>query len=174
MRNEQGFSLIELMVAMLVASLLMGLGYTAFRSYWLNRGFEGAHTEVITDLRNLQEQTVSESHPIVYGARFKSSGTYTTDSGSWTLIKYNPNASTKCTEGRTEELGGGAYVSAATFDPPPVITASLCDGYGTSGNHFVFFFARGTATEGDLTLRNDQLGKTSTVRVHELTSRVEG
>ena len=58
MRNEQGFSLIELMVAMLVASLLMGLGYGAFRSYWLNRGFEGAQTQIVTELRHLQELTV--------------------------------------------------------------------------------------------------------------------
>jgi prepilin-type N-terminal cleavage/methylation domain-containing protein len=176
MRNEQGFSLIELMVAMLVASLLMGLGYTAFRSYWLNRGFEGAHTQIVTELRHLQELTVSETHPIVYGARFRPSSAYTTDSGRWTVIKYNPtDPVAQCKELGTTEFGGGAFVAQATFDPPPsTMDASLCPGYGSAGNRFVFFFARGTATAGTLTLKNDILEKTSDVGVLGLTSRVEG
>ena len=43
---------------------------------------------------------------------------------------------------------------------------------GASGARIAFFYARGTATSGSVTVRQPSLGKTTTVSVGALTGRV--
>jgi type II secretion system protein H len=166
MRREQGFTLIEALVVMLLASIVMTLAVQALRHYWLVQSLEQGEGEVISQLRQLQERAVSESHPLVYGARFK------LNSSDWSIVRYNPSATpTACTLENTLTFATGVKVSAANFDAAPTITG--CPGAGDSQYKFVFFFARGTATGGQLTLTQPAIGRTRTITVTPLTGRVE-
>jgi prepilin-type N-terminal cleavage/methylation domain-containing protein len=167
--REQGFTLIELLVSMGLAMLLLTLSAWALRGYWFEQSLEGGSEDIISQLRQLQESSVSESHPIVFGARFEEG------SSNYLLLRYNPKepavaGDDECTEEGTRAFETRVVVDEAEFDPPSGILPSLCPG---SGDHFVFFFARGTATGGYLVLSQPERNDTRTITVSGLTGRVE-
>lgn len=169
--GEGGFSLIELMTTILIASLLMGLGAWSFRGYWHRRSLDSSAKGVTGQLRQLHQRAVAESHPLIYGARF------TEGRDEYTLFKYNPTDSVSpCTQLNTVDLVGGVETASGTsFTTSPYIDLSDCSVTGGT-DHFVFFFARGTATDGTLVLTHEQLpdaSDTATIRVTQLTGRVE-
>jgi prepilin-type N-terminal cleavage/methylation domain-containing protein len=172
--REGGFSLVELLVAMMLLGIMLTLSVFALRTFWLRRALDGSTKQATAQLRQLQQRAVAESHPLVYGARF------TEDSDTYTLLKYNPADPTppRCTEMNTLTLEDGVEVAAGTsFASSPYISSSQCGTVGT-GDHFVFFFARGTATGGTLKLTHEGLVGTSRdttmISVTNLTGRVEG
>jgi prepilin-type N-terminal cleavage/methylation domain-containing protein len=169
--GEGGFSLIELMVVVLIASLLAGLGAWAFRGYWYRRSLDNSAKGVTAQLRQLHQRAVAESHPLIYGARF------TEGRDEYTLFRYNPsNSVSPCSQLNTVDLVGGVETASGTsFTTSPYIDLSDCPMTG-GADHFVFFFARGTATDGTLVLTNERLpdaSDTATIRVTQLTGRVE-
>ena len=172
--QEEGFSLIELLATMVLLAIMLTLGAFALKTYWMRRALDGSTKQITAQLRQLQQRAVAESHPLVYGARFiEGSNTYT-------LLKYNPSDPTppRCTEMNTLPLEDGVEVAAGTsFTSSPYISLSEC-GSAVTGDHFVFFFARGTATGGTLKLTHKGLSGTSqdttTISVTNLTGRVEG
>jgi prepilin-type N-terminal cleavage/methylation domain-containing protein len=171
--REEGFTLIELLVTMVLLAIMFTLGSFALKTYWLRRALTGSTDEVTAQLRQLQQRAVAESHPLIYGARF------TENADTYTLLKYNPLDSTPplCEQMTTLSLEDGVEVASGTsFTSSPYITPSEC-GPVDSSDHFVFFFARGTATGGTLRLSNKQLEGTSqdttTISVTNLTGRVE-
>ena len=150
--TEGGFTLVELLVGMMMLVVLLGLGAFALRQFWLTHSLRGARTEVVTQLRQIQQRSVSESHPLVYGARFR------VGSPTFGIVKFNPNDTSTttddtCVEMSTVTLGSGVRVTAASFTAASGIT-SLCRAQiaGASTDEFAFFYARGTATEGNLTV----------------------
>ena len=166
--------MVELLAAIMVLGIMLTLGAFAFRTFWLRRALDGSTKQVTAQLRQLQQRAVAESHPLVYGARF------TEESDSYTLLKYNPADTTPpvCTEMNTLRLADGVEVATGTsFASSPYISLSECGTAGTD-DHFVFFFARGTATGGTLKLTHQGLDDTSrdttTISVTNLTGRVEG
>ena len=58
--NEQGFTLLELMVTLAIAGILMGLGTWAMRSYLIANRESGTAQEVRSALRGAAEQSLSE------------------------------------------------------------------------------------------------------------------
>jgi hypothetical protein len=140
------------------------LGASALRTYWLTQALEGSAEEIVSQLRQLQQRTDSESHPLVYGVRFE------VGSSAWTIIRYDPSAAlNKCTTDGTRTFSDGVYVSAANFASPSNVNVTDCP---NSSQQFVFFYARGTATGGSLTLRHDITSDTETISVLPLTGRV--
>jgi Tfp pilus assembly protein FimT len=170
---EAGFTFVELLVGMTMLVVLLGLGAFALRQFWLTHSLRGGREEVVTQLRQLQQRSVSESHPLVYGARF------TVGSPTFGLVKFNPHdtattADDSCVEMSTVTLGSDVQVSEVEFTDAAGIT-SLCRTQvaGASLDEFVFFYARGTATEGDLTLQVPALpGKSLSLAVTPITGRV--
>jgi len=171
--TEAGFTFVELLVGMMMLVVLMTLGAFALRQFWLTHSLRGGREEVVNQLRQLQQRSVSESHPLVYGARFK------VGSPTFGLVKFNPNdtATTTddtCVQMSTVTLGSNVQVTEVDFTDAAGIT-SLCRTQigGATLDEFAFFYARGTATEGELTLQTPSMPeKTLSLSVTPITGRV--
>lgn len=174
-KAERGFTVLELVSVMALLSVVLTLGGTGFRHYWLLHSLESAQSDVATQLRQVQARVASESHPYIYGARF------TPGSATWSLLKYNQGSdrlSTSddscATDGSPRTLPGAETVGppSSVFSPAQGVDFSKCGG-AHSSDVFVMFYAKGTATGGKLTLRSPALGRTREIVVSALTSRVE-
>jgi prepilin-type N-terminal cleavage/methylation domain-containing protein len=169
MRREDGFTLIELLVGSLILSLALTLGAAALRRHWQTQGLQGGVNEVLSELRGEQQDASTASHPWVYGAWFKA-GT-----NRWGTVRANSQTGA-CQILSRRTFDTGVSVSAASFDD--VTTNNLtsnCAVQAEAGAEVVFFFARGTATGGTVSLSHPQAfgGAAQTVRVYPVTSKVE-
>ncbi|MEA2460719.1 MAG: hypothetical protein QOH90_896 [Actinomycetota bacterium] len=175
MRNQEGgYTLIETLAVMLLTGMLLALTASGLRHYWFVQSLESAKGEVVSQLRQLQEQVVSETHPTVFGARFR------IGSSDWGVVEYDPvttasHPSTTCTQVRSNKFGSGVQVSAASFAAPSDSAMNtLCKAIpGASADKFVFFYARGSATSGSVTVTQPQLSRSKTITVTPITGRVE-
>jgi prepilin-type N-terminal cleavage/methylation domain-containing protein len=167
-KMDAGFTLVELLVVIAITGILLTLGAAALRTYWLTQALEGSAEQLVSQLRQLQQRTDAESHPVVYGARFRQ-GT-----PDWVTVRYDPKSPTtatddECTVVGTRQFSDGVNISAASFDPPPGLVLAKCP---NPSEAFVFFYARGTATEGSVTLAHPITGRSRTISVLPLTGRV--
>ena len=189
MKREDGFTLIELLAVIALTSILLTLGATAIRFFWLGRALHGERDQLFTNLRGLQQQVVSESNPLIFGAWFKET-TPATDDGTpqWGTVRYRPadpatSTPASCTSTALHRLDGGVQVESADFvnslvgvpSISDVITTCMAQVGATAGaDDFVFFLARGTATSGCVTLTQPRRDMEDvTVAVSTLTGRVE-
>lgn len=172
--SESGFTLIELLVTIMLLSIMLTLGGLALRQYWFQRSLEGGKDGMITTLRGIQQRVTSASNPLVYGARFR------TGSSVWELIQYNRTTGA-CTDIRIGDLDPDQTFDAGVRTS----TASFADYYegavnvGTdipscrgTGTDIVWFFARGSATTGRVTIAQPNLSRTEIICVAGLTGRV--
>lgn len=167
MKEESGFTLIELLSVMMLVAILMTLGAVALRGYWFTQALVGSRDEVIGQLRAQQEESRTTA-PKVFGARFA------VDSSAWELIQYDADAPVgawcQVLEDRT--LEAGTVVESVEFDT--VLTdpdqQAQCVGPATD---LVLFYARGSATPGDVTLYQPVVDKRLSVCVTGLTGRVD-
>lgn len=170
MHREDGFTLVEMLAAMALSAILLTLGASALRTYWHNRSLHGAQEQAVTQLRQLQTRVMSESHPLVYGARF------TPGTSSWSTVEYQPAAGgdpERCTQTpRTFE--SNVRVASASFSNATGVTSFCAAELGVPASQLVFFFARGTATEGSVALENASLpGRSLGFTVKPMTGRVQ-
>lgn len=165
MRDESGFTLIELMAVIVLMAILMTLGVGALRRFWFVQGLSGAQNEVVSQLRTQQELSRTTA-PKVFGARF------TVGSSSWDLIRYDPEATPPCGPPlETRTFDAGVVVQSVDFDPalPAADLIECLDG----STDLVLFYARGSATPGGLTVAHETIDKELDVCVTGLTGRVE-
>lgn len=174
-RGQAGFTLVELLTTFMLLTIAVTLTATALRHYWFVQSLEGGKDEVVTQLRGLQQRVISETFPLVYGARF------TPDRSSWQHVQYDPDSTPpRCTKVQDGDLDGGEFsgdvrIQSANFAPyvsGGTNVSQLCR-QGNANAEVVFFFARGTATAGRLTLVQPRLGRTKTVCVAGTTGRVD-
>jgi prepilin-type N-terminal cleavage/methylation domain-containing protein len=185
MRKEQGFTMVELMVTIGLAAILFTLSAGAVQNYARVQSLDGAVDEVITQLRLAQQKTISESNPVIYGVRFRDG------SGAWDLIRFDPvgtgTADDVCTVEDSIDLSTGVFprvvrvknptfpISETPSTPPELAECRTAPG-AQATDAFVFFYARGNATQGSLTLHHPNLGSSRdrTVNVVGITGRVAG
>ena len=195
MKREDGFSLIVLLVVMALISILLTLGVTSIRFFWLGRALDGERDQIFTNLRALQQQVVSESNPLIFGAWFKEM-TPATDDGTpqWGTVRYRPadedappGTPGTCSSTATYRMDGSVQVTSVNFaDTLLGATSDTDDVTGVmaecrlqvpasaAADDFVFFLARGTATAGCVTLTQPARDMADvTVAVSTLTGRVE-
>lgn len=191
-KREDGFTLIELLSVVALMAILFTLGAFALRNFWLVRALESGQDEVTSELRRLQQRAVAETHPLVYGARFPKGGN---DSVKrlYGLVRFDANdlavaGDDTCEEFNTLGLPDGVQVHPAAVasgigtgfanDAVTQVCRSNITGV-TAGNpsndSFVFFFARGNATGGQVTLVQTALEdqRRRTVCVASTTGRVD-
>ncbi|MEA2434234.1 MAG: hypothetical protein QOG54_1691 [Actinomycetota bacterium] len=167
-RGEEGFTLIELLFAMVLLSILLGLGVNSLRVYWWNQQLIRAEDSVVAQLTQIQDQSVSESNPLTYGARFR------LNTGTFDLVRFD-GATNACT--KTSDVVFDPAITVTAVDFPNVATlTSECRGDlgAPAGDKFAFFFPRGTATGGSITLTSSRVGKSKTITVTPITGKVEG
>jgi len=171
MRRESGFSLIELLTVMTLTAVLVTLGAFAIRHFWFVRSLEGGADEVVTQLRRLQQRVGAASNPLVYGARF------TDGSSSWQLVEYHIIDDTcelisETGFDRNLEFDASVRVRSAVFAEYPAAT-DQCLGLTPEADDVVFFFARGSATRGNIVIEQPILDRTAQICVGDITGRVE-
>lgn len=168
MRHEDGFTLSEMLVAMLVMSILLTLGVYSLRRYWQTQALRGSVEQVVTELRAEQQKASSESHPWVWGAWF------VPGSSRWGVVRGNA-ATGACEVTARRTLSTGVTISAVSFTN--VTTRSLssnCSAAAEPGAKVALFFPRGTATEGSVSLKHAEVrgGAALTIAVSPITGRV--
>ena len=160
---------------MALLSVVLTLGASGFRHYWLLHSLESAQGDVASQLRQVQARVASESHPYIYGARF------TPGSSTWSLVKYDQGSDRVSTSDDSCNVDGGVRTmagvetvggTASGFTAAQGVDFAKCGG-SHSSDLFVVFYAKGTATGGKLTLRSTALNRTREIHVSSLTARVE-
>ena len=170
MRDERGFTLIESLAAIALISLLVSLSAMALRNFWFVEAVDRGTGEVTSLLKRTQQRVVAETHPLVYGAWFVEG------SSNWGIVKFDPkemgtSADDVCTHDFQKVMADGVKVTSITGDTTSE-AALECQSLAPSAS-FVFFYARGTATEATVTLGKDDSSSTGTIDVSPLTGRVE-
>lgn len=162
MKEESGFTLIELMATVVLLAILLSIGGLTLRRYWFSQALVGARNDVISQLR-VQQQESRTTAPKVFGAKF------TVGSSDWELIQYDDGV---CTEVENREFSGGVAVESVNFDTG--LDAGELTNCLDGASDLVLFYARGSATPGTVTVSHYALGdREFSVCVTGLTGRVE-
>lgn len=178
MRDDRGFTLIELLVVISLASMLVAVGALSLRTYWMRQSLSAGASELTSHMRQAQSSAQSRSLPRVYGVRF------TVNTDDWAFVQYDPADTTgPCLQYEERSFSAGVLVSEASFAASTV--TDLCSGPGglrdsagnlipvTSADRFAFFFPRGDATAGSVTLQQTLAGGERMITVNGTTGRVE-
>ena len=167
MRDEHGFTLLELVVVIAITGMLLALTAGALRYFWLVRSIQGAQDQVITQMKEAQQRSSSESAPWVYGVRFHK-GTPT-----WGVVRYHSSANA-CASVNTMTFDAGVIVADTTDFPDVTVTTACRNAFPNASPDYevAFFYPRGSATAGSVKLTLPSLGRTRTVNVSAVTGRV--
>lgn len=171
MHRDEGFTLIELLTGMLITTMLLGLAVVPLRSYWFVQSINAAADEVVTQLREQQEDAVSEAHPLVFGARFVAGAS------NYTLYRYDPNTGGGTCSSETRSLDSGVFnagvqVKTVTVTNNPLLAEHIAC-RSASTDKIIFFYPRGTSTGGTIVLEQPTSGKQKTINVSVATGRVQ-
>lgn len=153
-RDDGGFTLVETLVVLAIGGIMMGIAAWGYRSYQIAADQRGATAQVVSTLRNAQSRSISEAR--TYCVRFN------TTARTLALYRYS-----------CDTAAGGESVSG-TVDMPRGITfadVEFTRSDGSTGTD-AYFYPRGSASPGGLTVRRNASDRTFTVTVEGLTARV--
>ena len=153
--RESGFTLIEAMIAMVLFGILVGIAVPPYVSYRGKQQHLGSTRELVAFLRRAQVRAVSEE--TTYHVTIASNGL------SATMYRHVGQDSTSAaTAGQTMNTASSKITfTGASFAQPS-------GGTGTT----VWFYARGSASKGSVTVSRSGTSKTYSVDVEGLTARV--
>jgi type II secretion system protein H len=150
--RDSGFTLVEVMVAIALMGTMMAIAVGGFTSWDKARSHSGAASEMQTVLRQVQQRAVTEGRAMCVW--------FDVAASSYTVYRGACDASTKEKLVGPYELGHPVSLSAPSFTAPS----------GSSAG--VTFYARGTATPGEVSLTRSGSTKTYLISVEGLTGRV--
>ena len=156
-RAENGFTLIETMFAMVLLGILVGISAGPYSNYRGKQEHKGTTRELVAFLRRAQVRAVSEE--TTYRVDIAADGR------SATAFRFNGTGYTPGQIIRTPTRR--IRYDAATFAAPVGVTG----GSGT-GMASVYFYARGSASKGTVTVVRESSDRIYTVDVEGLTARV--
>jgi prepilin-type N-terminal cleavage/methylation domain-containing protein len=152
--TDHGFTMIELLVVMVVAGVLMGIGIFGFTNWQQTAQQQGSASQLVSTLRSSSERAVSEGR------------TYCVDisgGASYTQWRYS------CSAAGTQVAGPykvQSKVSLTTTNTLPV--TATCP----ASHKCVYFYPRGTAVATTVAVQSAVRSRVYTVHVEGLTARV--
>ena len=153
---DEGFTLLELLVTMLIGSILSAIGAAGVLNWQRTSEQQGSSQELVSQLRKTAERSVSEGR--TYCVDFSSTTTYV-------LWQYACGAGGIAVEGARTTQSSRVTLSETVTLPSP---APACP----SGQSCMYFYPRGTATPATVLVRSSSRSKVYTIHVEGLTSRV--
>lgn len=162
--SDSGFTLIEMLVAMAIFSIVAVTAVMGLRSYQRSQELAGTAHGVVSALRNVAERAQSEGR--TYCVRFA------TSASSWSVWRYSCDSTYTTSNGTPAKQvltnqrvqGSNVVIGNASFDPG--VGVGAC----TGALACVYFYPRGTASNGSLQV--SQGSRVYTVKVEGLTGRV--
>jgi hypothetical protein len=143
----------------------------------LSQSLKGQAQGVIAQMRQAQQRAGAETHPRAYGVWFQSG------SQRWGTLQYDSSdASTPCKETGQRKFETFVRIGSVDFTDvtaPSPMTATCRSALSTAGIsnaggvEIAFFYPRGNATAGSVTLEQPPVNKTRTVDVVAITGRVD-
>ncbi len=150
--REGGFTLLELLVTMTFLGVLVAIAVAPYKNYQRSSAHLNATRKVVASLRNAQVNAVAEN------ATYRV--TFAADGKSWQLARQNGTAWNNI--GPAVTPGDGVVT---------VRNLAFRQADGSIGP-VVYFYPRGSATKGSLSVGRDDRAKVYSVTVEGLTARV--
>jgi prepilin-type N-terminal cleavage/methylation domain-containing protein len=149
--GDAGVTFLELLVTMILAGVLMAVVAAPYAGYRLSQQHIGSARELVGFLRRAQVRSVAEetTYRVDFAADGKSATSYRLTAGTYVA-----------------QQTVRTMTSKVKFTSPSF--AQETGGLGTS----VFFYKRGSAGKGSVTVTRSGTSKTYTVNVEGLTARV--
>lgn len=157
--SEGGFTLIELIVTISLASILMTIGILATRNFLMSNREANTARDIRSAMRNASENALSQ------GRTYCVSFTATT----WTVYKSDCTVAANKVNGPNQVDDPSITLTSVSFVPPNPAVPNQTTSCPTP-NKCAYFYPRGTALAGSLGVTRG--GKTYTISVEGLTSRV--
>lgn len=148
---QHGFTIVELLVAISIAGVLMALAVPSFSRYQNNHDFVASARQTVAELRLAQAGAVAEetSYRVDFTVGGRVVKLYRFDGTSFQLVK------TTTLPGKSAVLGSPVFRKRD----------------GTSSTS-AYFYARGTASDGQVEVQKSGTSKKYVVQVEGLTGRV--
>lgn len=160
---DAGFTLIELLVTMALLGILSATAVWGLRAYQHSQDESGSAHAVLSGLRNVAERAQSEGR--TYCVSFDTAT-------SWSIWRYScqagwtSGANTATQVATNQHLQGNSTITAISF------AAGVSVGTCSAGsNRCAYFYPRGTASAGSLSIGRPGNPTVYTVHVEGLTGR---
>ena len=155
--REGGFTLIELMVTMVIASIVMSIGIFGFANWQNLSEQQGTAQSLVSALRTAAERSVSEGR--TYCVDFAGS-----PAQSYTVYQHS------CSTGTV--AAGGAKTESPKVSMAPTVAAPPPDQVCPASHECIYFYPRGTASPATVNVTSTARSNVYTIHVEGLTARV--
>lgn len=156
--DESGFTLIELIVVMSIAGVILAIGSFGFTSWRAQAQHQGSAQQLVSELRATGERSISEgrTYCLQISSDARTYSVWQKQCGAAGTQKIGPLS----TQSRDVTLTAAMTAAPSTTSPCP------------AGHSCLYFYPRGTAAAGTVTVASTTRFKLYVVHIEELTSRV--
>lgn len=158
---EDGFTLMELLVAMTILTIVMAIGAWGLFAYWRAQALTGAANQVLTDMRDAQVRAQAEvrAYRLVFNL----------GSSSYEVQRIGASGDFETAEAR--RLDQTILIETASFSPTAGCLTDPDD--PPPPPNIVYFCPRGVSSNGSVVIRSTRLNQDREIAVTGLTSRAE-